>query len=57
MDSYSNLVQELEDLGYIQTLKPECVPLVSKLLTDLKTATESLDKYVKLSQQALDVSL
>lgn len=55
METFSKLRLELDELGYTQTLKPECVPLVGKLLADLKTTTENLYKYMKISQQALEV--
>lgn len=57
METFSKLRLELDELGYTQTLKPECVPLVGKLLGDLKTTTESLCKYMKISQQAIEVSM
>lgn len=57
METFSKLRLELDELGYTQTLKPECVPLVGKLLADLKTTTENLCKYMKVSQQAIEVSL
>lgn len=56
METFSNLRLQLNELGYTQTLKPECVPLVGKLLEDLKTTTENLCKYMRISQQALEVS-
>ncbi|KAJ8984602.1 hypothetical protein NQ317_006064 [Molorchus minor] len=52
--SYTKLRQELDDLGYIETLKPDCVPLVDRLLSDLKITTENLEKYMKLTQRALE---
>lgn len=57
METFSKLRLELDELGYTQTLKPECVPLVGKLLADLKTTTENLCKYMKISQQAIEVSV
>lgn len=55
METFSKLRLELDELGYTQTLKPECVPLVGKLLSDLKT-TENLCKYMKIAQQAIEVN-
>lgn len=57
METFSKLRLELDELGYTQTLKSECVPLVRKLLADLKTTTENLCKYMKISQEAIEVSL
>lgn len=54
--SFAQVRKELDDLGYTETLKPECLPLVRRLLGDLKITTESLRKYMKISQQALEVS-
>ncbi|CAG9764418.1 unnamed protein product [Ceutorhynchus assimilis] len=51
---YEEVRQELDSFGYIQKLVPECVPLVQKLLLDLKITTENLEKYMKISQRALD---
>ncbi|CAH1970630.1 unnamed protein product [Acanthoscelides obtectus] len=51
---FMNLRKELDELGYKQTLKIECLPLVSKLLSDLKTTTENLQKYMTISKNALD---
>ncbi|KAJ8919321.1 hypothetical protein NQ315_003905 [Exocentrus adspersus] len=51
---FTKLRKELNDLGYIHTLKPDCVPLVDRLLSDLKTTTESLQKYMKIAQQAIE---
>ncbi|CAH1098756.1 unnamed protein product [Psylliodes chrysocephalus] len=52
--SFAQVRKELDDLGYTETLKPECLPLVRRLLGDLKITTESLRKYMKISQQALE---
>lgn len=57
MAMFSKLRFELDELGYTQTLKPECTPLVGKLLGDLKVTTENLCKYMNISQQAIEVSL
>lgn len=54
---YKKLRQELIELGYTQILKPDCVPLVDRLLSDLKTTTNSLQKYMNIAQQAIEVSL
>ncbi|XP_018573726.1 centrosomal protein of 135 kDa, partial [Anoplophora glabripennis] len=51
---FTILRQELINLGYTQTLKPDCVPLVDRLLSDLKTTTESLQKYMIIAQQAIE---
>ncbi|KAJ8938726.1 hypothetical protein NQ318_005580 [Aromia moschata] len=52
--TFVKLRQELNDLGYIETLKPDCVPLVDRLFSDLKTTTQNLQKYMKISQQAIE---
>lgn len=57
METFSKLRHELDELGYTETLKPECVSLVRKLLEDLKTTTENLCKYMKISQQAIEVRI
>lgn len=53
---FMKLRQELIELGYTQMLKPDCVPLVERLLSDLKTTTGSLQKYMNIAQQAIEVS-
>lgn len=54
-DRYLNLRKQLEELGYHQYLKIECVPLVEKLVSDLIHTTESLRKYMKISKDAINV--
>ncbi|ENN78929.1 hypothetical protein YQE_04606, partial [Dendroctonus ponderosae] len=51
---FLKLRQQLDELGYLQDLVPECIPLVEKLLLDLNTTTTSLQKYMKISQHALE---
>ncbi|RZC37719.1 centrosomal protein of 135 kDa [Asbolus verrucosus] len=46
--------EELDELGYYQTFNPESAPLVEKLVADLKTTTESLQKYMKIAQNAIE---
>ncbi|KAK9710694.1 hypothetical protein QE152_g25895 [Popillia japonica] len=53
-DRYLNLRKQLEELGYHQYLKIECVPLVEKLVSDLIHTTESLRKYMKISKDAIN---
>ncbi|XP_044747957.1 centrosomal protein of 135 kDa-like isoform X4 [Coccinella septempunctata] len=43
--------RDLDSLGYFQILSSDCLPLVEKLLDDLKTTTASLQKYIKLAQR------
>ncbi|KAL3266192.1 hypothetical protein HHI36_010375 [Cryptolaemus montrouzieri] len=50
---YMKVRKELDTLGYFKTLSLESVPLVEKLLEDLKTTTESLQKYMKIAQNAI----
>ncbi|XP_057672202.1 centrosomal protein of 135 kDa isoform X2 [Diorhabda carinulata] len=52
--SFAQVRKELDDLGYTETFRPECLPLIRRLLGDLKITTESLRKYMKISQQALE---
>jgi hypothetical protein len=47
--------QELDELGYYQSFTSESVPLIEKLVADLKTTTESLQKYMKIAQNAIEV--
>ncbi|CAG9823230.1 unnamed protein product [Phaedon cochleariae] len=54
MESFAKLRQELDTLGYTETLKIESLPLVQRLLSDLKVTTENLKKYMTVSQQALE---
>ncbi|XP_076257310.1 centrosomal protein 135kDa isoform X2 [Rhynchophorus ferrugineus] len=51
---FDELRQELNSLGYPQKLHPECIPLVKKLLGDLDVTTTNLQKYMKISQYALE---
>nr|CAI5863781.1 unnamed protein product [Callosobruchus analis] len=51
---FNILRKKLDDLGYTQPLSIECVPLVNKLLSDLTTTTENLQKYMTISKNALD---
>ncbi|KAG5872214.1 hypothetical protein JTB14_029823 [Gonioctena quinquepunctata] len=52
--TFSKIRKELDDLGYKEALRPECLPLVRRILSDLKITTESLKKYMRISQQALE---
>ncbi|CAG9864322.1 unnamed protein product [Phyllotreta striolata] len=52
--SFADVRKELDDLGYGETLTPDCLPLVRRLLGDLVITTDSLRKYMKISQQALE---
>ncbi|XP_072382400.1 uncharacterized protein Cep135 isoform X4 [Diabrotica undecimpunctata] len=52
--SFAQIRKELNELGYTETLRPECLPLVRRLLGDLIITTDSLRKYMKISQQALE---
>lgn len=52
---FDKLRVELNSLGYPQKLHPECIPLVKKLLSDLDVTTINLQKYMKISQYALEV--
>lgn len=57
MESKYHLVcNELNDLGYTESLTIENLPLVEHLLNDLKTTTVSLQKYMNIAKQALEVS-
>ncbi|XP_030747273.1 centrosomal protein of 135 kDa-like isoform X2 [Sitophilus oryzae] len=51
---FDELRRELDYLGYPQKLHPECIPLVKKLLGDLDITTTNLQKYMKISQYALE---
>lgn len=51
------LRNELDELGYFQTFTPESAPLVERLAADLKTTTHSLQKYMKIAQNAIEVGL
>lgn len=53
---FKELREQLDSLGYKQKLVPECVPLVQKLLQDLNITTINLQKFMRISQQALEVS-
>ncbi|XP_063915834.1 centrosomal protein of 135 kDa isoform X2 [Zophobas morio] len=48
------LREELDELGYYQSFTPESAPLIEKLVADLKTTTESLQKYMKIAQNAIE---
>lgn len=52
---YKSICNELHELGYTETLTIESVPLVLHLLADLKTTTLSLQKYMGIAKQALEV--
>lgn len=54
-DKFQQIRNELDSLGYTQPLLPECLPLVEKLLLDLNRTTTSLQKYLRISQYALEV--
>lgn len=56
-DKFQQIRNELDSLGYTQPLLPECLPLVEKLLLDLNRTTTSLQKYLRISQYALEVSI
>ncbi|XP_044253848.1 centrosomal protein of 135 kDa isoform X2 [Tribolium madens] len=45
---------ELDELGYYLTFSHESVPLIEKLVGDLKTTTQSLQKYMKIAQNAIE---
>lgn len=47
---------ELDELGYYQKLSIESTPLVDRLLADLKITTQSLQKYMKIAQNAIEVN-
>lgn len=53
---YQALRKQLDDLGYKQVLVPEAVPLVDRLLSDLLKTTESLQKYMTVARQAIEVN-
>lgn len=55
-ERYINLRKQLEELGYHQYFKIECVPLVERLVSDLIHTTESLRKYIKISKDTISVS-
>ncbi|KYB27999.1 centrosomal protein of 135 kDa [Tribolium castaneum] len=50
----AKLREELDELGYYLTFSHESVPLVEKLVADLKTTTQSLQKYMKIAQNAIE---
>ncbi|KAK9873082.1 hypothetical protein WA026_020813 [Henosepilachna vigintioctopunctata] len=50
---FSSLRRDLDSLGYFETFSDESVPLVAKLLNDLKTTTTSLQKYIKIAQNGI----
>ncbi|XP_074038478.1 centrosomal protein 135kDa isoform X2 [Leptinotarsa decemlineata] len=52
--SFSKIRKELDDWGYSETLKPDCLSLVTRIFSDLKVTTENLAKYVTISKQALE---
>lgn len=54
-NKYKILRQQLDELGYKQTLVPEAVPLVEKLVADLIQTTESLEKYMRIAKSAVEV--
>ncbi|XP_045478755.1 centrosomal protein of 135 kDa isoform X4 [Harmonia axyridis] len=51
-ENFSRIRRELDSLGYFQMLSLDSIPLVDKLLDDLKTTTVSLQKYMRLAQTA-----
>ncbi|XP_066149970.1 centrosomal protein of 135 kDa isoform X2 [Euwallacea fornicatus] len=51
---FKQMREELDSLGYFQKLVPESMPLVQKLLLDLYKTSENLQKYMKISQCALE---
>jgi hypothetical protein len=52
---YRALRKRLDDLGYLQPLVVESLPLVEKLVLDLLHTTESLRHYKELAQKSLEV--
>nr|XP_022912788.1 centrosomal protein of 135 kDa isoform X2 [Onthophagus taurus] len=50
---YLTVRSQLEELGYTQQFQLDSLPLVEKLVGDLLKTTESLQKYMKLSQDIL----
>lgn len=56
-NKFKLLRQQLDELGYKQLLVPEAVPLVEKLLADFIQTTESLEKYMKIAKNAIEVGL
>ncbi|KAL1505790.1 hypothetical protein ABEB36_005270 [Hypothenemus hampei] len=53
-NNFKEIREQLDELGYFQTVHPESIPLVQKLLLDLNQTTANLQKYMKISQQALE---
>lgn len=56
-NKYKLLRQQLDELGYKQVLLPECIPLVEKLLSDFIQTTESLEKYMTIAKNAIEVTV
>lgn len=52
---FKKVRKQLDDLGYMQVLIPEALPLVEKLAADLIQTTESLQKYKKIAKDAIEV--
>lgn len=52
---YKFLRDKLDELGYKQVLSLNSVPLVEKLVADLVQTTESLQKYMKIAKEAMQV--
>lgn len=52
---FSKIRRELDSLGYFQILSLDSVPLVEKLVGDLKTTTISLQKYMNLAKTSSKV--
>lgn len=53
---YTELRKHLDQLGYKQVLGVDSVPLVEKLLADLIQTTNSLQKYMKIAKEAVEVT-
>lgn len=52
---YTVLRKQLDELGYKQVLVVDSVPLVEKLVVDLIQTTGSLQKYMRIAKEAVEV--
>lgn len=52
---FKKVRKQLDDLGYMNVLIPDSIPLVEKLTADLIQTTESLQKYKRIAKNALEV--
>ncbi|KAF2883200.1 hypothetical protein ILUMI_22975 [Ignelater luminosus] len=51
---FKKVRKQLDDLGYMQVLIPEALPLIEKLTADLIQTTESLQKYKKIAKDTIE---